>query len=203
MLHIMHTSILGAAVLGAAAVTVTSAAPVPRDASGDPYFATEVGAKWVYESGGIETVEVVTDVQSNDGVVVVTVGEEARGIVLPRRTVSWSSDGLRLVNEESYIYEPPLLLLRTPVKAGDKWETNSVWRGLGPFVFKDSRTVIRTEKVEVPAGTFEAVRIESEYAFQSVTGKGTYWYVRGLGPVKTEFGDTGRVLKSFSRGDSR
>jgi len=67
------------------------------------------------------------------------------------------------------------------------------------------RTVGMIEDVEVPAGKFHAVRVESEEPVgKELTQKTTTWYAPGVGWVKMvlQFGDAKevKVLKSFAPG---
>jgi hypothetical protein len=97
-------------------------------------------------------------------------------------------------------YDPPVCLLKLPAKPGDTWTTELSGKGQPR---KTIYTYRGEEEVEVPAGKFKALKIESEME----TGKSvraTFWYVAGIGMVKssTKFGDTERVyaLKSFTAG---
>lgn len=89
----------------------------------------------------------------------------------------------------------PWVMLKLPSKAGDTWADDDP-EEVG------SNTVREIEKVKVPAGTFDVVRVDSEYTRgkKSENMKNSFWYARGVGVVKS----TGRgytwVLKSFTPG---
>lgn len=79
-------------------------------------------------------------------------------------------------------------LLRFPLEVGNQWSYTSDW------VLKDKRSkgrsivdvaVVGHEKVRVPAGEFDAFKIETKASFRGVSGinsqlvgesTGTYWY---------------------------
>jgi hypothetical protein len=48
--------------------------------------------------------------------------------------------------------------------------------------------VLRTESVTVPAGTFSAVVVESQFVSFGTAGTSTIWFVEGVGAVKTVTG---------------
>jgi|GEM_PF-5280401 len=55
------------------------------------------------------------------------------------------------------------------------------------------RTVVGEEEVVTPAGTFKAVRVDTEYPKGTCWSK--VWYAPGRGAVKTEQGGREIVLK--------
>jgi hypothetical protein len=69
---------------------------------------------------------------------------------------------------------------------------------------KHTRTVAGEEVVEVPAGKFRALWVESKLESAAPTPTGTYWYAPGVGVVKsvlnTSTGVQTTVLKSFTSG---
>ena len=160
------------------------AAPVPKPAETAPYFATVVGAKWVYErDGGREEAVEVSEVEKVDGELVVSrTAVDGEGMRYTKMIVS--AAGLRQEGVDGKV----TWLLKAKLRSGESWD-----------VPDGKRTVHGPEKVEVPAGTFTALRVEWEHA----GGKLTSWYAPGVGEVKRVAkidGDTERVtrlLKSF------
>lgn len=192
---------VAAALLG----LVASATPVPKDAAKpepEPYFATTVGTTWEYQGGKDVLVDVVTEVEKRGGTLQVTVGRAVDGKVANHRVYEVSRDSLHWVEASTGPLDPPLLLLRLPAKAGDKWDVDSKKNGVK---FTGSVTVMGNEKLVVPAGTFETVRVE--FAFVEGTDpemKTTYWYAQNVGIVKRSTKGGGEVvLKKFTSGDSR
>lgn len=180
---------------------VVFGAPVPKTKpSKEPiYFPTRVGAKWVYRSNpGGDITEVITAVQKKDGANIVAVGLELPGgQVLPSQKISVSEKGLFRVASGSHEHKPYLCLLRLPFKQGAKWAANTT---VGGSELKGTRTAYKADSVEVPAGTFKAIRVESEYTRDGVTHRATFWYAAGIGLVKYVDGKKITVLKSFTPG---
>ena len=60
------------------------------------------------------------------------------------------------------------------------------------------------ERVEVPAGRFEAIRVEVEWPFGGGTMRRVTWYAPGVGPVRRTLQASGaemvEVLKAFQPG---
>jgi hypothetical protein len=198
------------AVLTAAAFV--GAAPGPK--GGDPaasYFPTAVGDKLVFAvtyrtaDGAVVREEVrtrtVTAVQRTDGEVVVTTREEAEAGADPvTETYRVSSRGVFQVGRGTAVFDPPQCCLPRPAKAGATWE--DIVPGEAPVTVKC--TSAGEEEVEVPAGKFQAVRVERAI---ELPGKArmTTWEAPGLGTVKIRAWDSGgsevtQVLKSFTPG---
>jgi hypothetical protein len=99
----------------------------------------------------------------------------------------------------------PTCVLQLPLKEGDTWEHENKPQP-GVSVQAQKVTVGKVEEVEVPAGTFRAVRIE--VVITSRNGRQlepperyTTWHARDVGLVKTTLNGVAiRSLKSFSPG---
>jgi hypothetical protein len=180
------------------------------DADKDATFIPAVvGDKLIYErtiqgkaGESKETVtELVTAVERKDGLMVAVeyrYGAETK----PRRTMRFRATdaGVYLVEYNGRTFAPERLV-KLPVRAGDAWESSFAGRTDASF----SSTTAKEEEVEVPAGKFRAVRIESVFKGKGFTLKTTDWYARGVGLVKsTSIADYGenevKVLKSFTPG---
>jgi hypothetical protein len=190
-----------AALFAATAVPLLApAAPVPKHLMKDPvyYYPIRVGATWVYEDpNGSEETLTISKVELADGARVVTVDRvDPNGLVLWER-MAVSAGGLVRVEGLGGKLDPPLAMLQGPFRAGTKWETKT--SGLDGV-----DTIGGIERVKVPAGTYEAVRVDADY---SIGGGGartqtTFWYAAGVGLVRRTDGnaETFRVLKSFTPG---
>jgi hypothetical protein len=175
---------------------VALSAPALRErAPGPTYAPTTVGDRLVYERFGTEVTETVTRVDEDGPARVLTIegksaGRESYGV--PRLRVA--PDGVFSIGEAGP-FAPPRCLLRLPVVAGTKWEYD---RG----AVNGTSVVAGEEEVEVPAGTYKAVRVDSEHP--GPDGRPvriTAWYAAGVGMVKTVIGpDRTIVLKSFTPG---
>jgi len=173
---------------------ITPAAPVPTHLlSKKPllYFPTTVGSKWVYQRGEEEWTEVVTAVEERDGVFVVTFGILSKsGSVNSPWKMAVSASGLAEVEGKEIKLDSSHLRLKLPHKPDETWvneELGLTYRSLKP------------ERVKVPAGEFEALRVMVEDGHQD---EETRWYAERIGLVKSK--GVGRkppvVLKSFTPG---
>jgi len=113
-------------VLALALVTMAAAgvaAPVPTAAQKPVlYYPTAVGAKWVYDWGGVDRVEQVTAVGVKDGKTVVTVGVLVGEKVTPYCKVLVSNQGLFFGTDGLEERKFPHALLKLPAKSGDQWD---------------------------------------------------------------------------------
>jgi hypothetical protein len=174
-------------------------APPPRAVT-PAYFPTTIGSKWTYLwNGGEESHEVTDLVRVADGLEVTVLTQYHRDMKtkskfrinkngLYQLTGGLGPDGRH----------PPMHLLKLPHRDGQKWFTFLGAWGLGDNGLVSSGP----EKVKVPAGTFEAIRVDTRFPSRT-DGDGTlaqYWYVEGIGLVKRTYGDNAKVLKSFSVG---
>jgi hypothetical protein len=161
------------------------AAPAPKRTEPEPYFPTTVGARWVYErAGGREEIAEVSEVEKVDGELVVS-RKGVDGSATPYTKMVVTPKGLR---QDQFNSGPNTVwVLRTDVKAGASWDTP-----------EGKRTVFGPEAIEVPAGKFNALRVEWVQAGSRMVS----WYAPGVGEVKRieKVGDEEvafRVLKSF------
>lgn len=175
----------------------------PKDTPHEICFPTKKGTKWVYRRNGVEFAEVITGVEKKDDESILEIGMEANGVVTPFRKMSVSTDTVRLIRvSDGPPYDPPLVVFRRPIKAGDKWDATAKY---GNVVFRESRTVIALEKVEVSAGTYDAVQMEVE-SILSIPQMGEHprkaatWYVVGIGAVKMIAAELELELLSFTPG---
>jgi hypothetical protein len=189
----MSRSVLAALI---AVLIVEPAVPAPRlkeKAPPAPYWSVKVGTTLRYqlEAGG-ESTEVVTAVEKSGDTTRVTIHSlKPDGTKVPEWTVEVRPAGLFLVEQVGRPYDPPMQLLRFPVKAGDQWET--VY-GQGGTISRLVRQVGETKVLETPAGRFEAVQILSG---QPDHARSVIWYAPHIGIVQTE---RLRVLKSYTPG---
>ena len=178
--------------------------PPKNDTLTAKYFPMKVGYKWVY---AWEKKEVTFEVLRT---------EKARGtnVFVVRRTfdntavefqVAVEEDGVYIHQEGKKVFSPPLRQFAFFPRTGDLWK----WRGT--FAGKkraDQFEHLGTDKITVPAGTFETLSIyrrgEDDFA--------TFWLAPGVGVVmlsgKVEGLAGNRLdfewkLKSFHGGDKK
>ncbi|HKB05060.1 MAG TPA: hypothetical protein VKD90_22745 [Gemmataceae bacterium] len=170
-------------------------APLPKDKpKTPPYFPSTVGTKWVFEtSGGSEITEVIKAVEVKGTGTVVTVDREQSGQSLELIYLV-SDDGISQLAVGTNILDPPHRLLKLPHVAGTTWEDRH-----------RSTAVYGPERVEVPVGKFEAIRVEWEYPFLGGKMRHSEWYAPGVGPVRRSYRNPQGtemvvVLKEFKPG---
>ncbi|VTR96146.1 Uncharacterized protein OS=Neosynechococcus sphagnicola sy1 GN=DO97_13785 PE=4 SV=1: DUF3108 [Gemmata massiliana] len=181
-------------------IALAPAAPVPPAQKPVLYYPTSVGAKRVYEWGGNNRTEQVTAVDEKDGKTIVTVGVLVDEKVTPYCKILVSDKGLFFGVDGLEETKFPYPMLKLPAKAGDRWD----WE-VAEVARKVICTVGAVEEVEVPAGKFQTIRVESEAPVgKTGTQKTTQWYAPNMGWVKmvTRAGNAEetRVLKSFTLG---
>jgi hypothetical protein len=175
-------------------LAVASGAPVPKAPAADPpaYYPTLKGARWEYESAGQVWTEFVSGVQEKDGTRVVTVSIEESGKATALGRIAVSARGLDWSSAEGRPPEPGICLLRLPAKPGETW-TDPHPNGARTAVFKG------VEKVAVPAGTYQATRVDVVYAPpDGMPARASFWYAAGVGAVKFVVGGRETVLKKFT-----
>lgn len=182
------------------ALAALSAAPVPKHLmSKDDSVCcpTRVGDRLVHDLGGRELVEVVTKVEKTDSGLAVTfewVGEN--GAHTAGEIVIASDRGLQVVEYAGQKMQPPLWNLKLPHRDGNRW--SETWNpGNQTWHLQTSGW----EEVKVPAGTFQAIKVErTEVSNQlgGMTGSTTYWYAPGIGCIKWSSDGRSRVLKSIT-----
>ena len=165
-------------------VALAPATPVPRERQQPTrYHPTKKGTKWVYNYDGHDETLVVTSAEQKGECWIVEVCAEEEDAFVPRWTVVVHEKGIhQLANKEGRFCKPRWVL-KLPAKAGDSWE-----RGYS------TATVGAIEKVEVPAGTFTAIRIDWELG----CGSANFWYAADVGLVKVKYEGKLSVLKSFT-----
>jgi len=190
-----------------ASIGLAGAAPRLKDAPGGDYYPATVGDRWVtemqYKSGTSEYTEVVTAVEKKDGALIVTVGREANGKLLPQTSdVRVTDKGIFRVSLLGTVYDAPYCILKLPLKPGESWTSQVSSDGTVTSTFKYK--AIKEETVEVPAGKFKAFRIEVDIDSRGQPAKSVIWYDARVGAIKMEHeaGDSSyaRVLKSFKPG---
>jgi hypothetical protein len=177
----------------------TLAEPAPRlEAKVKPvlYFPIKVGTKWVYQQGEHEWTQVVSEVDSGDGMTIVTVSE--LGIAnkpVPQDRIGVSASGLFWIENIRFKLKPdsPSCFLNLTLASGESWTSSGSKT--------DPRKLREQEWIEVPAGRFKALPVEWEHvAGTGETVRDIFWYAPGIGLVKSQQAteEKPRVLKSFT-----
>ncbi|HEV3440454.1 MAG TPA: hypothetical protein VG122_24075 [Gemmata sp.] len=179
-------------------VAFTSAAPIPRHLfpkNPTYYFPTTLGTTWVYDDGNSLETQIISKVEAVDGGRMITIEKVHQDGRTPFGILLISTDRVIQLEFQGKKLDEPLLWLKTPPKPGETWE----WKFLGAATGTDF--VKGVEKLELPAGTFEAMKVDSKYGAGGGLAQATHWYAPGVGLVKSSYGGgASRVLKSFTLG---
>jgi hypothetical protein len=164
------------------------------------YFPTTVGDKSVFErkgkdAGGEHTEEItdiVSAVEVKDGGFVVSVRREGFRVDAVVRVTEKGIFGRRA--DDAALDR---CRLKLPAKKGDTWEVVDQ-------AVKTVYVVVGDEEVEVPAGKFKTIRIDSTTELPKYTLKNSTWYAADVGVVKMWYnsggGEVTQSLKSFTPG---
>lgn len=197
-----------------ALVTVLSAAlcaagaPVPKAAEKPThYFPTTVGDKWDYaylnaadKDKDVGVARTVLAVQEKQGVITVQIGHfyKSVGKFHEEYDLEVSANGILqtrsgvVLGLERKKYDPPRIDLKLPHKDGQSWDVDDL---------KETCTAFGPEEVKVPAGTFQAIRVEHRKKGEPKSDPlRTYWYAPRVGIVKVVAGDIVIGMKSFTPG---
>jgi hypothetical protein len=158
------------------------------------YFPLRVGDWWKYQISGMAdgktseyTMKVLAEEKQPDGTAQYQVE-----IMSTMASHIWYSkpSGWVLRHREAYphnetmkvTFEPVRQYLKNPPTAGATWQ----WKGKGMMGVEidESNTVIGPEMVEVPAGKFQAMKVETNLIQGGSPVKLTYWYANWIGFVK-------------------
>jgi len=179
------------------AVMAQKPQPPPPD-----YFPLRVGDWWKYRSTTADgkqsefTIKVLSDEKQGDGTTFYLVEtlttfqpihdwySKPGGQVLMHRIAYPKNEALKAD------YQPVKLYLKNPLSAGASWE----WKGKGMMgvEIEESSRVTGAEAVEVPAGKFQAMRVETKVIQGGTPVSKTYWFANWVGLVKS-MTDTGSV----------
>ena len=179
---------------------LSPSAGAPPETEPPLYFPVKAGTRWVYWDGTREITRVVDKVESRADEKVVSVVElKGGGRKVPSEKIVVTGTGLARVELGGHEFESPLRLLKCPCKAGDEWELRTTTAAVSAD--RGTATVLDTEEVKVPAGTYKAVRMVYRFQHNGQHRETTIWFAPKVGLVKLEDVDGSRqILKSFTPG---
>ena len=128
------------------------------------YHATKLGDTLVYTSAiddgnAEEHTLVVRKNEVKDGAITVELYTEANGRSVPYLDLEVSSKDLKRITLITTNRQPPGFWLKLSAKCGETWEEE--WK-IGGQVGKMTYTMGKVEAIEVPAGKYQALRVDSE-----------------------------------------
>jgi hypothetical protein len=183
-------------------LTLIAATAQKRDEPPPDYFPLRVGDWWKYRSTTADgkqlefTMKVLADEKQADGTSLYQVEiqtafqpihewySKPAGWVLWRREAYPKNEALKVE------FQPARQYLKNPLASGAAWQ----WKGKGMMGvdIDESDRVIGSELVEVPAGKFQAMKVETRITQGGTPVTKTYWYANWVGLVKS-MTDTGSV----------
>ena len=181
-------------VLTAASVALAAPAPKAKETAAG-YFPTRIGDKRDYEVRSGDKVEstyadTVTKVEKADAALHVTITREYSDSRPFVTIIAVAADGLFRVSLNGRTLDTPVPLLKLPAKTGTKWG--------GDAVSEPTYTVAGEEEVEVPAGKYKAIRVDSTFGGET---RMSLWFAPSVGLVKQATPGQGTVvLKAFTPG---
>lgn len=150
--------------------------PLPFPAESSDFWPLKVGARWHYRvtSNGVSSPATVTVVEQ---------------LAAPAGVYRVERDLGRGIRQGLLLATGPGLVARHPLSPSAGWQPEAVFAAVAAA--DPSLRFAGLEPVTVPAGTFEAARVEqfaADGTVQAIT-----WYARGIGPVRRQWVITGIV----------
>jgi hypothetical protein len=172
------------------------------------FFPLAKGTKWEYVLKGYEESEWVVEVtdvtepkKGERAVVTVTTRIRKAEIVAKYST---DADGVYEHARIGADFDPPLVMIRYPVKAGTKWTEKYKYQGEDAAVEYELKAA---EEVKTPAGKYTAYPVVQSIKTRLGKSTVTNWYADGVGMVKQEVRAFGKPdvleLKSFTPSKSK
>ena len=170
--------------------TLKAGAEEPKPAAAD-FFPLRVDYSWTYRNTADDSrfsLKVLKEIKQEDGSLHFLL-EMMAGVQVHRYFSK--PEGWVLLHFEQYPehpgleakYEPPRKYLQNPLTPGFKWQWNG--KDYTQQEFAEENKVADFEEVTVPAGKFRAMKIVSLVTGAATPMTRTYWYVDGVGLIKT------------------
>jgi hypothetical protein len=176
---------LGLALLACSATLLPAGEKKPDDKKKAPnYYPVAEGAAWHFHvtvnGNEAKATNRIAKIEKIDGVDLGRLEAVVSDKVVATEHVSQNDKGVFRHRYNGQVIDPPLPLIRYPVKAGDKWDGELK-------VGKDAARydcVATEEEVSVPAGKFKAVKVVINVTENGNTLATTYWFVNDIGFVR-------------------
>jgi hypothetical protein len=158
-----------------------------------PFYPLKAGDTWEYRRGQqkLTTRVVREEALGADTYAVLETTADGKTVL---EKIAALPNGVYRAFAEDLSIEPPLCILKLPVKAGETWIVKCKAGGL-PI---DGTFTVREEDVKVPAGAFKTVRSTStDFRIGTLKMSLSYWFAPGVGLVKQrlQLGDRDEVFE--------
>jgi hypothetical protein len=169
----------------------------------DLFIPAIVGTRWVYNVDDAEVTEAVTSVTRHNDHAVLAVDTIINGQKWMSEKLTVSQFDISRTELNGQPCDPPIFVLRSGLNPGQTWRVVHPGNAVG---FTIDSEFIGWEVVDVPAGRYRAVRIDSSYSDRHNNRNLVSWYAPGVGLIKEEvwtsqsLGTSRKSLKSFTTG---
>ncbi|MCO6048154.1 hypothetical protein NG895_30025 [Aeoliella sp. ICT_H6.2] len=153
------------------------------------FYPLTTGSKWTMildgPRGKMEMTNSVAGTDEVNGKQLYRLSSSVNGSVVATEHLQLSESGLSRNQFNGTPISPKIMLLPEPVKLGWKWEKKDV--KLGEETMDATAEIAnKTEKVAVPAGQFDAIRLTVTAKTKSGDVVSHYWLAKGVGIVKQD-----------------
>jgi hypothetical protein len=186
-----------------AVLTVAVAVPAQEGAPAThPYYPLKAGSEWTYKvQGGPIKVKVAGTEKVAGGATGYKLETSAGNKVSATETVAVTAEGVQRFNVNGLNPEKPILFLPMDPEKTKEWTVDTKVSG------QDIKGTFKVdkEKVTVPAGTYDAIRVKGDgMKIGATTTTVEYWFAKDVGIVKLKFTlgsqDATLELESYTAG---
>jgi hypothetical protein len=179
--HLCLSLLCGVCFLLAAAVS--GGGETKKDKPVD-YYPLQVGNQWNYKldvnGKDITMITRIAKIETIKEKAYARLEAEVMGKVTATEHLRVTDKGIIRLKTNDFEADPPLLLVKSNVKAGDKW--GGAFTVMGKKAKYDA--VAEEEMVKVPAGRFKTMRVAIRLEEGAMVVNTTYWFAPGVGFVK-------------------
>jgi hypothetical protein len=163
--------------------------PQPAD-----YLPLREGTKWHFDakvnSLSVPMIIRVAKFQSSESRQAARLETVVNGSVAASEYLGVSEEGIFRLKMNNIDINPPLQILRFPIKKGDAWTSTAT---VGGETLK-ADSVVDLQKVSVPAGSFEAALVTTTVSTPQGRMTNRQWFAPGIGLVKQEVNLSGAKI---------
>jgi len=196
MKRLAGLSVLAVLIVGLGLTAQDTAAPATH-----PYYPIKTGSEWTYKVQGGPIKVKVAGPEKVGPISGFKLETSAGNKVSATETVAVTPEGVKRLNVNGLTPEAPILFLPADPNVNKSWDVDTKVSGQA---IKGKFTA-STEKVTVPAGTYDAIHVKgSEMQIGTTTTTVEYWFAKDVGIVKLRFNlgsqDATLELESYTAG---
>lgn len=194
MLRLILAACAALAAIPPAAAQPTAAPAESPQLVAAPFYPLQQGSQWHYVMNAKDTKREMTNkvakLEKIDDQQLYRIETILDGQIVATEHLSHTDKGLFRNRFNGAVLSPPLLLLRNPIKRGDRWETKTQ-------IGAQELTIgckVDQDKVETPAGKFNTVKLTVTTKVDDTDILSDYWFAREVGIVKQEMSIDGEKV---------